>query len=127
MEVWYSLCDENDHPIAWIYPCVYDKSKYMNASLTWIPRSDLHHLSVKLEVWHQLMKISEEKFELCTGMDDEYYFCSIIKGETVSFSTYRSLSKMPFPKGNFTFNIWVYAGEQEKLSFCVNVTLIVKV
>ncbi|KAM4705649.1 lymphocyte antigen 96 [Rhinophrynus dorsalis] len=88
---------------------------------------DIHHLTGLVDIWRETIKVGEYQYILCSGVDDEYEFCGALKGETVRYSTARRFSLPPFHKGRYVMSIRVLAGDEDKMDFCCNVTLIVKV
>ncbi|XP_041422433.1 lymphocyte antigen 96-like isoform X3 [Xenopus laevis] len=97
LEVWYTLCG-----------------------------MDLLRVSVQVDVWKQSVKVSEYKYVLCSGADDYYPFCGAIKGETIEFSSDTLLPRLHLVQDKYIFSFKVLAGEQEKMAFCGNVSLIQK-
>ncbi|MEE6509845.1 hypothetical protein FKM82_028168 [Ascaphus truei] len=70
--------DEKNHPTVSVEPCV--RHTKVNISITWIPRMDLHRLYVVASIWHESRKITKYKYDLCSGTDDEFEFCGVLKG-----------------------------------------------
>ncbi|KAG8441923.1 hypothetical protein GDO86_010923 [Hymenochirus boettgeri] len=79
------------------------------------------------EVWHESLKLSHHKYILCTGTDDEYSFCGTLKGETIQFSAKnKTIFSIQITKGTYLFIMKVLAGDEEKIAFCGNISLIIK-
>ncbi|XP_041422431.1 lymphocyte antigen 96-like isoform X1 [Xenopus laevis] len=126
LEVWYTLCDERNALTLSLHPCTYKVGEFHRLSLTWITRMDLLRVSVQVDVWKQSVKVSEYKYVLCSGADDYYPFCGAIKGETIEFSSDTLLPRLHLVQDKYIFSFKVLAGEQEKMAFCGNVSLIQK-
>lgn len=41
---------------------------------------NMDNVYLAVEIWKNSFKISEGKYDLCTGIDDEFYFCGALKG-----------------------------------------------
>ncbi|KAM4689203.1 lymphocyte antigen 96-like [Discoglossus pictus] len=81
VEIRYTLWDEKNIPSVYLETCDYKSESKVNLSLTWIPRMDLHHLTVMAEAWIQSMKISEYSYDLCSGVDDAFEYCGSLRGD----------------------------------------------
>ncbi|XP_075069770.1 lymphocyte antigen 96 isoform X3 [Mixophyes fleayi] len=127
LHVVYTLCDESDHPVINMEPCVFRRNVYGNLSVTFIPRMDLDHFYATVEVWHKSMKLLDGRYELCSGVDDEFDFCGGVKGETQVLGLYNeSLQKLPFVKGIYVIKVHLFAGQKEELLFCMDFTMNIK-
>ncbi|XP_073487917.1 lymphocyte antigen 96 isoform X1 [Aquarana catesbeiana] len=126
MELFYVLCDENHHFSFSVDPCTSTWKEEVNFSMTFIPRMNLDNAYVIVEIWKNSLKISEGRYDLCTGIDDEFDFCGALKGETITGHKKRTLSALPFLKGTSFGKFRVFAGQKEELILCVDVTLIYK-
>ncbi|XP_075439382.1 lymphocyte antigen 96 isoform X2 [Ascaphus truei] len=153
LELWSKLCDEKNHPTVSVEPCV--RHTKVNISITWIPRMDLHRLYVVASIWHESRKITKYKYDLCSGTDDEFEFCGVLKGDetipptfsmnpcTIDLQTKMTISgtwipktarinmvydmeKLSLPQSSYILHFQIFAGEKEELIFCFNISLITK-
>ncbi|XP_063781102.1 lymphocyte antigen 96 isoform X2 [Pseudophryne corroboree] len=127
LNVFYILCDESDHPVLTMDPCIYRKNQLFNMSATMIPRADLDNVHAKIEIWQDSNKVSDQRYDLCSGVDDEFDFCGSVKGETVDMRVYgKSIGKMSFLKGIYVIKVHLFAGQQEEMFFCMEFTMSIK-
>ncbi|XP_063781101.1 lymphocyte antigen 96 isoform X1 [Pseudophryne corroboree] len=161
LNVFYILCDESDHPVLTMDPCIYRKNQLFNMSATMIPSgesaarntafnlydlsgnelskkdilicrtngrgADLDNVHAKIEIWQDSNKVSDQRYDLCSGVDDEFDFCGSVKGETVDMRVYgKSIGKMSFLKGIYVIKVHLFAGQQEEMFFCMEFTMSIK-
>ncbi|XP_075069771.1 lymphocyte antigen 96 isoform X4 [Mixophyes fleayi] len=127
LHVVYTLCDESDHPVISIEPCVFGKNVHLNFSVTYIPRMDLDRLYAMVEIWHKSMKVTDDRYDFCSGADDEFDFCGSLKGESQLLNIYeRKLGKLPFVEGIYIIKLHLFAGQKEELLFCMEFTMNIK-
>ncbi|XP_063306448.1 lymphocyte antigen 96-like isoform X2 [Pelobates fuscus] len=127
MDISYTLCDERNPPIILFEPCVYSINGKFRTSISWIPKMNLHRLSVSVDIWYGPMTVSERRTILCSGEHDEFDFCGTLKGETVHTWIEGRFKQFNFAKGTYTINFNAFAGEQEECIFCGTINLTIKV
>ncbi|KAM9303170.1 lymphocyte antigen 96 [Morus bassanus] len=128
LELSYTFCDSAVHAFMFnVTPCgIVDKSVWQ-AALTWIPRSDITFLTVVFNVWYDGARALHWKEVLCSGADDEYSVCGMLKGETVASSFDIKGARIKFPKGNYNIILHVFSDIPENnMIMCLNFTMIVK-
>ncbi|KAM4027555.1 lymphocyte antigen 96 [Anomaloglossus baeobatrachus] len=128
VEAFYEMCDDESFaPVIKVEGCELSKHTYMNISLTAIPRKNIDRLYAMVEIWKESVTVSFTRFELCTGVDDEFDFCGALKGETVTFFyDGRFFRKLQLLKGLYTVKYQLLVGEKEELLLCFLGTLKVK-
>ncbi|XP_063306449.1 lymphocyte antigen 96-like isoform X3 [Pelobates fuscus] len=119
--------DERNPPIILFEPCVYSINGKFRTSISWIPKMNLHRLSVSVDIWYGPMTVSERRTILCSGEHDEFDFCGTLKGETVHTWIEGRFKQFNFAKGTYTINFNAFAGEQEECIFCGTINLTIKV
>ncbi|XP_077349011.1 lymphocyte antigen 96 isoform X2 [Lithobates pipiens] len=80
VDMFYVLCDDNNHFSLSMDPCTSTWKEKVNFSMTFIPRMNVDIAYATVEVWKNALKISEGRYDLCTGIDDEFDFCGALKG-----------------------------------------------
>ncbi|XP_029447354.1 lymphocyte antigen 96 [Rhinatrema bivittatum] len=129
-EIWYSVCDNvNKHPLTVnIDPCNLSRGSKYNFSFSWIPRYDLINVHGIVDVWYKSIKVSGNRYIMCTGTDDEYQFCGSLKGETIRIDTEQRFTKLKFEPGTYIAfgQIMTADEEDEKVALCVNMTVVIK-
>ncbi|NWH55176.1 LY96 protein, partial [Fregata magnificens] len=128
LEMSYTFCDSTAHAFMFnVTPCsIMDKSVW-KAALTWIPRSDITFLKVVFKVWYDGAKALQWTEVLCSGADDEYSVCGMLKGETVATSFDIKGARTKFPKGNYNVILQAFSDDSENnMIICLNFTMIVK-
>ncbi|NWS68598.1 LY96 protein, partial [Crotophaga sulcirostris] len=128
LEMSYTFCDATARAFAFhLTPCsVMDKSVW-KASLTWIPRSDITFLKIVFTVWYDGAKALHWKEVLCSGVDDEYSVCGMLKGETFASEFDIKGARTKFPKGNYNVILEGFSDDSENnMIICLNFTMIVK-
>ncbi|XP_075439374.1 lymphocyte antigen 96 isoform X1 [Ascaphus truei] len=118
--------DETIPPTFSMNPCTIDLQTKMTISGTWIPRADLHRVSAVVSIWHKSTKFSEYKYIICSGADDEYEICGLLKGETARINMVYDMEKLSLPQSSYILHFQIFAGEKEELIFCFNISLITK-
>ncbi|KFP47357.1 Lymphocyte antigen 96, partial [Cathartes aura] len=83
-------------------PCSVTNKSVWKAALTWIPRSDLTFLKIVFNVWYDGAKALHWKEVLCSGVDDEYSVCGMLKGETIATAFDIKGARTKFPKVLFS-------------------------
>ncbi|XP_061198765.1 lymphocyte antigen 96 isoform X1 [Neopsephotus bourkii] len=108
LEMSYTFCDSTTHAFMFnLTPCSTMNKSTWNAALTWIPRSDIVFLKIVFNVWYDGAKALHWKEVICSGADDEYSVCGMLKGgecgkQTVPFPCLagsirsRAISSQPF-------------------------------
>ncbi|XP_066435139.1 lymphocyte antigen 96 [Eleutherodactylus coqui] len=120
------MCDDSFTPVAKMEPCELSKSKTLNLSLITIPRKNIDRLYGTAEAWKGSLSFSNRSFVLCSGADDEYDFCGVLKGETLKINVYdHKLRNLQLNKDRYTIKFRLFVGEQELLS-CILLTANVK-
>ncbi|KAM4688679.1 lymphocyte antigen 96-like [Discoglossus pictus] len=87
---------------------------------------DLHLLTFSLDLWYESKKFGEATYDYCNAVDEEFTFCTALKGETVRVTVEKVAEMFPLFKGIFSLNIRALVGESGRLAFGSNVTIIVK-
>ncbi|XP_043832693.1 transmembrane protein 70, mitochondrial isoform X2 [Dromiciops gliroides] len=96
-------------------------------SIYYVPRRDMKDLYFNIHVEFKssiLMPLRKEV--LCRGIDSDYSFCSVLKGETINTTVPFSFSLLKFPKGFYIFIAEAFTGSMEDSLFCCNITLTLK-
>ncbi|XP_075128060.1 lymphocyte antigen 96-like [Leptodactylus fuscus] len=97
VEAFYEMCDDSFTPVVKVEPCELSRNTALNYSFTVIAKKNIDRLYSVVQVAKESVTVSERRYDLCSGADDEYDFCGALKGETVSFSSHgRSPKKMQF-------------------------------
>ncbi|XP_075128227.1 lymphocyte antigen 96-like [Leptodactylus fuscus] len=126
VEAFYEMCDDSFIPVVNLEPCELSTKVPLNWSFTGIPKKNIDRLYSVVQVAKESVTVSERRYDLCSGADDEYDFCGALKGETVSYSSRsRIVKRMLFLEGVYTFKVKLFVGEEELLA-CFLVTLKVK-
>ncbi|NWV21791.1 LY96 protein, partial [Origma solitaria] len=128
LEMSYTFCDSAAHVFIFnLTPCSTMHNSVWNATLTWIPRSDIHFLKIVFDVWYDGAKALFWKELLCSGSDDEYSVCGTLKGETLVSAFDIKGSRIKFPKGNYSIILQGFLDDSENsMAICLNLTMIVK-
>lgn len=128
LEISYTFCDSTTHEFMFnLTPCSTMNRDNWKAALTWIPRSDIHFLKIVFDVWYDGAKALLWKELLCSGADDKYSVCGMLKGETLVSTFDIKGSRMKFPKGNYSVIVQGFSDDSENnMLTCVNFTMIVK-
>ncbi|NWI82244.1 LY96 protein, partial [Dryoscopus gambensis] len=128
LEMSYTFCDSTAHAFTFhLTPCSVMKEPVWKVALTWIPRSDLHFLKIVFHVWYDGAKALLWKELLCSGADDEYSVCGMLKGETLVATFDIKGSRINFPKGNYSIIVQGFSDDSENnMLICLNFTMIVK-
>ncbi|XP_062489159.1 lymphocyte antigen 96 isoform X2 [Pezoporus occidentalis] len=99
LEMSYTFCDSTAHAFMFnLTPCSTMNKSTWNAALTWIPRSDIIFLKIVFNVWYDGAKALHWKEVICSGADDEYSVCGMLKGETLATAFDIKGSRTKFPK-----------------------------
>ncbi|NXS48518.1 LY96 protein, partial [Balaeniceps rex] len=127
LDLSYTFCDSTDHIFMFnVTPCSTMKTVW-KAVLTWVPRSDITFLKVVFKVWYSGAEALQWKEVLCTGADDEYSVCGMLKGETVATAFDIKGARMVFPKGDYNIILLGFSDDSENnMIICLNFTMIVK-
>ncbi|NXX91812.1 LY96 protein, partial [Centropus bengalensis] len=108
-------------------PCSIMDSSIWKVYLHWIPRSDITFLKVVFNVWYDGAKALHWKEVLCSGADDEYSVCGMLKGETFLSEFDIKGSRTKFPKGNYNIILEGFSDDSENnMIICMNFTMVVK-
>ncbi|NXY13540.1 LY96 protein, partial [Atrichornis clamosus] len=128
LEMSYTFCDFADHTFMFnLTPCSMMNKSVWKAALTWIPRSDIAFLKIVFHVWYDGAKALLWKQVLCSGADDEYSVCGMLKGETLVRAFDIKGSRTKFPKGNYSVIVQGFSDDSENnMVICLNFTMIVK-
>ncbi|KAL9868515.1 lymphocyte antigen 96 isoform 2-T5 [Geothlypis trichas] len=128
LEMSYTFCDSTAHSFMFnLTPCSTKNKPVWKAALTWIPRSDIHFLKIVFNVWYDGAKAFLWKELLCSGADDEYSLCGMLKGETLDSAFDIKGSRLEFPKGNYSIVVQGFSDDSENnMLICLNFTMIVK-
>ncbi|XP_057282201.1 lymphocyte antigen 96 [Pezoporus wallicus] len=128
LEMSYTFCDSTAHAFMFnLTPCSTMNKSTWNAALTWIPRSDIIFLKIVFNVWYDGAKALHWKEVICSGADDEYSVCGMLKGETLATAFDIKGSRTKFPKGNYSIILQGFSDDSEKnMIMCLNFTMIVK-
>ncbi|NWX36710.1 LY96 protein, partial [Notiomystis cincta] len=127
LEMSYTFCDSTAQAFMLnVTPCSMNTSVW-KAALTWIPRSDIRFLKIVFRVWYDGARALFWEELLCSGADDEYSVCGMLKGETLVSAFDIKGSTVKFPKGNYNIVIQGLSDDSENnMVICLNVTMIVK-
>ncbi|NXW21263.1 LY96 protein, partial [Circaetus pectoralis] len=128
LEVSYTFCDSTAHDFMFnLTPCSIMNKSVWKAALMWIPRSDITFLKVVFNVWFDNAKALHWKEVLCSGADDEYTVCGMLKGETIVTTFDIKGARTKFPKGNYNIILQGFSDDSENnMIMCLNFTMIVK-
>ncbi|NXN76058.1 LY96 protein, partial [Himantopus himantopus] len=128
LEMSYTFCDSTAHAFTFnLTPCSTINKRVWNAALTWIPRSDLTFLKIVFNVWYEGAKALHWKEILCSGADDEYSVCAMLKGETITAEFDIKGARITFPKGDYNIILQGFSDDSENnMVICLNFTMIVK-
>ncbi|XP_027494274.1 lymphocyte antigen 96 isoform X3 [Corapipo altera] len=108
------------------YFCIM-KTDIWKATLNWIPRSDITFLKIVFHVWYDGEKVFHWKHLLCSGTDNEYSVCEMLKGETLVEEFDIKGLRTQFLKGNYNIIIQGFSDDSENnMVICLNFTMIVK-
>ncbi|NXP17427.1 LY96 protein, partial [Scytalopus superciliaris] len=128
LEMSYTFCDSTAHAFIFnLTPCSIVNTPKWKATLTWIPRSDITFLEIVFSVWYDGAEMLHWKQLLCSGTDDEYSVCEMLKGETLVEEFDIKGSRTSFPKGNYNVILQGFSDDSENnMIICLNFTMIVK-
>nr|XP_013027908.2 lymphocyte antigen 96 [Anser cygnoides] len=128
LEMSYTFCDSTAHDFMFnVTPCTMLNASIWHAALTWVPKSDIAFLKVVFTVWYNGAKALHWKETVCSGADDEYYVCEMLKGETITTTFDIKGKRTVFPKGDYSIIIEAFSDDSEKnMVMCLNYTMIVK-
>lgn len=128
LEMSYTFCDSTAHDFMFnVTPCTMLNASIWHAALTWVPKSDIAFLKVVFTVWYNGAKALHWKETVCSGADDEYYVCEMLKGGTITTTFDIKGKRTVFPKGDYSIIIEAFSDDSEKnMVMCLNYTMIVK-
>ncbi|NWS39509.1 LY96 protein, partial [Probosciger aterrimus] len=128
LEMSYTFCDSTAHAFMFnLTPCSTMNKSAWKAALTWIPRSDIIFLKIVFNVWYDGAKALHWKEVICSGADDEYSVCGMLKGETLAAAFDIKGARTKFPKGNYSIILQGFSDDSEKnMIICLNFTMVVK-
>ncbi|NWX14983.1 LY96 protein, partial [Aegotheles bennettii] len=128
LEMSYTFCDSAAHSFMFnLTPCSTMNKPIWKAALTWIPRSDIIFLKIVFSVWYNGAKALHWKEVLCSGADDKYSVCGMLKGETIASAFDIRGARITFPKGNYNVILQAFSDDSENnMTMCLNFTMIVK-
>ncbi|NXQ40750.1 LY96 protein, partial [Catharus fuscescens] len=128
LDMSYTFCDSTAHAFTFnVTPCSTMDKYDWKAALTWIPRSDIHFLKVVFNVWYDGARSLTWKELLCSGADDIYSVCGMLKGETVVSAFDIKGSRIRFPKGNYSIVVQGFSDYSENnMLICLNFTMVIK-
>ncbi|KFW02725.1 PREDICTED: lymphocyte antigen 96 [Eurypyga helias] len=128
LDISYAFCDSTAHAFMFnLTPCSLMNKSVWKAALTWIPRSDITFLKIVFNVWYNGDKALHWQEILCSGADDEYSVCGMLKGETIATDFNIKGSRIKFPKGNYNVILQGFSDDSENnVIVCLNFTMIVK-
>ncbi|NWW74606.1 LY96 protein, partial [Climacteris rufus] len=128
LEMSYTFCDSTAHAFTFnVTPCTMMNKSVWKAAVTWIPRSDISFLKIVFNVWYEGAKALHWKELLCSGADDAYSVCGMLKGETLVKEFDIKGSRTKFPKGNYNVIVQGFSDDSENnMIICLNFTMIVK-
>lgn len=128
LEMSYTFCDSTAHDFMFnVTPCTMLNASIWHAALTWVPKSDIAFLKVVFTVWYDGAKALHWKETVCSGADDEYYVCEMLKGGTITTTFDIKGKRTVFPKGDYSIIIEAFSDDSEKnMVMCLNYTMIVK-
>ncbi|KFQ50761.1 lymphocyte antigen 96 [Pelecanus crispus] len=127
LELSYTFCDSTDHVFKFnVTPCS-TVNTIWKAALTWIPRSDITFFKAVFNVWYDGGEALHWRQVLCSGADDEYSVCGMLKGETIARDFDIKGLRIPLPKGNYSIILRGFSDDSENnMAICLNFTMIVK-
>ncbi|XP_008847121.1 lymphocyte antigen 96 isoform X3 [Nannospalax galili] len=121
----YTYCDNIKFPISIsAEPCITLKGTNGILHIVFIPRRDIKKLYFNLFINLNSMVLPKRKEVICRGYDDDYSFCSALKGETVNTTVPFSFRGILFSKGQYTCVAEAIVGDIEEKLFCLNFTII---
>ncbi|KFQ43872.1 PREDICTED: lymphocyte antigen 96 [Nestor notabilis] len=128
LDISYAFCDSTAHAFMFnLTPCSTMNKSTWKAALTWIPRCDITFLKIVFNVWYDGAKALHWKEVLCSGADDEYSVCGMLKGETLETAFDIKGARTKFPKGSYNIILQGFSDDSEKnMIMCLNFTMIVK-
>ncbi|KAF1494728.1 Lymphocyte antigen 96, partial [Eudyptula minor novaehollandiae] len=128
LEMSYTFCDSTPHAFRFnLTPCSTMNKPVWKAALTWIPGNDITFLKIIFTAWYNGAKVLHWKEVLCSGADDEYAVCGMLKGETIATTFDIKGARMEFPKGNYRIILQGFSDESENnMVVCLDFTMIVK-
>ncbi|XP_027748081.1 lymphocyte antigen 96 [Empidonax traillii] len=128
LEMSYTFCDSTAHAFMFnLTPCSIMNTYVWKATINWIPRSDITFLKIVFHVWHDGTKVLHWKQVLCSGTDDEYSVCEMLKGETLVEEFDIKGLRTSFLKGNYNIIVQGFSDDSENnMTICLNFTMIVK-
>ncbi|NXC65771.1 LY96 protein, partial [Anhinga anhinga] len=128
LELSYTFCDSTVHDFVFnVTPCSIINKSAWTAALTWIPRSDITFLMIVFDVWYDGARAFNWKEVLCSGADDKYSVCGMLKGETLESSFDIKGARIKFPKGNYNITLYAFSDIPENnMIMCLNFTMTVK-
>ncbi|XP_057219934.1 lymphocyte antigen 96 [Malurus melanocephalus] len=128
LEMSYTFCDSIGHAFMFnLTPCTLRNKPVWKAGLTWIPRSDIPFLKIVFHVWYDGARAFHWQELLCSGADDEYSVCGMLKGETLVSEFDIKGSRIKFPKGNYSIIVQGFSDDSENNTIlCLNFTMTVK-
>ncbi|NXD81883.1 LY96 protein, partial [Halcyon senegalensis] len=128
LEMSYTFCDSAAHAFTFnVTPCSIMNTSIWNATVTWIPRSDISFFKTVFNVWYDGANVLHWKEVLCSGADDEYSVCGTLKGETFETSFDIKGARIKFPKGTYNILLQAFSDNSENsIVMCLNFTMIVK-
>ncbi|KFP56288.1 Lymphocyte antigen 96 [Cariama cristata] len=128
LEISYTFCDSTAHAFTFnVTPCSFMNKSIWKATLTWIPRSDITFLKIIFHIWYNGVKALQWKEVLCSGADDEYSVCGMLKGETIATAFDIKGARTKFPKGDYDVILQAFSDDSENNMFmCLNFTMTVK-
>ncbi|KAM3928085.1 lymphocyte antigen 96 [Leptodactylus fuscus] len=80
VEVYYEMCDDSLTLVLKMEPCELSRNVAFNWSFTGIPRKNIDRLYLAVTVWKDSVTVSDLRYVICSGADDEYDFCGALKG-----------------------------------------------
>ncbi|KAG8570603.1 hypothetical protein GDO81_011345 [Engystomops pustulosus] len=126
-EAFYEMCDNSPLPEITVEPCALSKTNPINFTMTVIPRKNIDRLQARVQIWKDNLSVSDRKYVLCTGVDDEYDFCGALKGETLKlYRSGRAFTHQYLFEGLYTMKAHLLVGEKEELLSCFTLTLNLK-
>ncbi|XP_071410436.1 lymphocyte antigen 96 isoform X2 [Pithys albifrons albifrons] len=128
LEMSYDFCDSTAQAFRLnLTPCSIMNTSVWKLTVAWIPRSDITFLKIVFNVWYDGAKALHWKHLLCSGADDEYSVCEMLKGETLVEEFDVKGSRTSFPKGNYNVIIQGFSEDSENnMVICLNITMVVK-
>uniref|UniRef100_A0A8C3KRE4 MD-2-related lipid-recognition domain-containing protein n=1 Tax=Calidris pygmaea TaxID=425635 RepID=A0A8C3KRE4_9CHAR len=89
--------------------------------------SDIPFLKVVFTVWLEGAKALHWKEIVCSGADDKYSECGMLKGETLATEFDIKGARTSFPKGKYNIILEAFSDDAENnMVLCLNFTMIVK-